>query len=71
MSVRSIHEIAAVLLGCLSVYVPLIHLSTPALRGVRWVAIAYSSSAVGIVLRQESDSNLSGVLGNLLISFLG
>ena len=71
MSVRAIHEIAAVLLGCLSGYVTLIHLSTPALRGVRWVAIAYFSATIGIVLRQESHSNPSVVLGHLLISFLG
>jgi diguanylate cyclase (GGDEF)-like protein len=71
MSVRAIHEIAAVLLGCLSVYVTLIHLSTPALRGVRWVAIAYFSATIGIVLRQDNHSNSSVVLGNLLISFLG
>jgi diguanylate cyclase (GGDEF)-like protein len=71
MSVRTIHDIAALLLGCLSLYVTLIHLSTPALRGVRWVAIAYCSAAVGIVLRQEYHSNPAIVLGNLLIAFLG
>jgi diguanylate cyclase (GGDEF)-like protein len=70
MSVRTIHEIAAVLLGCLSGYVALIHLSTPALRGVRWVAIAYCSAAIGILLRQQSHSNLTTILGNLLITFL-
>jgi len=71
MSVRTIHDIAAVLLGCLSVYVTMIHLSTPALRGVRWVAIAYCSAAIGIVLRQDHRSNPAIVLGNLLITFLG
>ena len=70
MSVRTIHEIAAVLLGCLSLYVTLIHLSTPALRGVRWVAIAYGSAALGILLRQHNHSNLAVALGNLLIAFL-
>jgi len=71
MSVGSIHEVAAVLLACLSVYVTLIHLSTPALRGVRWVAIAYGSASIGILLRQQSHSNLAVALGNVLISFLG
>jgi diguanylate cyclase (GGDEF)-like protein len=71
MSVRSIHEIAAVLLGCLSGYVALIHLSTPALRGVRWVAIAYCSATIGIVLRQERHSPSCVLLGNLLLIFLG
>jgi diguanylate cyclase (GGDEF)-like protein len=71
MSVRTIHDIAAVLLGCLSLYVALIHLSTPALRGVRWVAIAYCSAAIGIVLRQEYHSKPAIVVGNLLIAFLG
>jgi diguanylate cyclase (GGDEF)-like protein len=70
MSVRLIHEIAAVLLGCLSLYVTMIHLSTPALRGVRWVAIAYCSAAIGILLRQEGHSNLAIILGNLIIAFL-
>jgi diguanylate cyclase (GGDEF)-like protein len=70
MSVRAIHEIAAVVLGCLSIYVGLIHLSTPALRGLRWVAIAYCSAALGILLRGESQSNLAVLLGNLLIAFL-
>jgi diguanylate cyclase (GGDEF)-like protein len=71
MSVRAIHEIAAVVLGCLSLYVGLIHLSTPALRGLRWIAIAYCSTALGILLRGESQSNLAVLLGNLLIACLG
>src|SRR5579859_5410751 len=70
MTVRAIHEIAAVVLGCLSVYVGLIHLSTPALRGLRWVAVAYCSAALGILLRGESPSSLAVLLGNLLIAFL-
>src|ERR1700730_13592929 len=70
MSVRAIHEIAAVVLGCLSIYVGLIHLSTPSLRGVRWVALAYCSAARGILLRGESQSTLAVLLGNLLIAFL-
>src|SRR5271154_3230600 len=71
MSILTIHDIAAVLLVSLSATVTLIHLSTPALRGVRWVAIAYCSAAIGILLRQQGHSNLAIVLGNLLISFLG
>jgi diguanylate cyclase (GGDEF)-like protein len=71
MSILTIHDIAAVLLGCLSGTVTLIHLSTPALRGVRWVAIAYCSAAIGILLRQQDHSKPAIVLGNLLIAFLG
>jgi diguanylate cyclase (GGDEF)-like protein len=53
------------------VYVTLIHLSTPALRGVRWVAIAYCSATLGVVLRQVSHSNPSVVFGNLFLTFFG
>jgi diguanylate cyclase (GGDEF)-like protein len=48
MSVRDNHEITAIFLGCLAIYMVLVNISSPALRGVRWVAIAYASAALAI-----------------------
>ena len=70
MNVRIIHEVAAVVLGCLSLYIALIHISTPALRGVRWVAISYGGAALGILMRGECQYRLGILLGHLLLGFV-
>jgi diguanylate cyclase (GGDEF)-like protein len=70
MTVRAIHEISAIVLGCLSVYVALIQLSTPALRGLRWVAVAYGCAALGTMLRAQSPQRLLILLSNLLLASL-
>jgi diguanylate cyclase (GGDEF)-like protein len=70
MNVRTIHEIAAVVLGCLSLYISMIHISTPALRGVRWVAISYGGAALGILMREDGQYRLGILLGHLLLGFV-
>jgi diguanylate cyclase (GGDEF)-like protein len=50
MDLRSIYEIATVILGCISVYLYLIQVSTPNLRGINWVSRGYACAAIGTLL---------------------
>jgi diguanylate cyclase (GGDEF)-like protein len=70
MSLRTLYEIASIILGSLSLYMLLLHLSTPGLRGVRWVAIGYASGGLGIALRTLLPGRLPILAGNLLLGFL-
>jgi diguanylate cyclase (GGDEF)-like protein len=70
MTVRTMHEIDAIVLLSLSLHLALIHFSTPALRGVRWVAIGYFSTALGLGFRAATADNLSVLAANLLLTFL-
>jgi len=70
MTIRTMHEIDAIVLLCLSLYLALIHISTPALRGIRWVAIAYFATGLGLAVRAATPNSLSVLTGNLLLTFL-
>lgn len=70
MDLRSIYEIATVILGCLSVYLYLIQVSTPNLRGMNWVSLGYACGAAGtllIALRGNIPDLFSVLLANALL----
>jgi diguanylate cyclase (GGDEF)-like protein len=73
MDIRNIYEIAAVVLGSLFFYICLIQLSTPSLRGLRWVSLGYACAACGallIALRSQIPDTFSVLLANALLLML-
>jgi diguanylate cyclase (GGDEF)-like protein len=70
MDLRSIYEISTVILGCLSVYLYLIQVSTPNLRGMNWVSLGYACGASGtllVSLRGDIPDLFSVLLANALL----
>ena len=73
MDIRSIYQIATVIVGFLSIYLCLIQVSTPNLRGTGWVSLGYACAACGtalISLRGHIPDILSITLANMLVLML-
>jgi len=70
MDTRTIFQITAVVVGCIFAYLVLIHISTPALRGLRAVCYGYAAACVGIELisqRGHIPDFFSVLLSSLLL----
>ena len=70
MDTRILFQLPAVILGCIFAYLVLIHISTPALTGLRAVCYAYAFACVGVELvaqRGQLPDLFTIILGGQLL----
>ncbi len=73
MDTRTIFQITAVVLGSIFTYLVLIHISTPALRGLRTVCYGYAAACIGMELvsfRGHIPDIFSTIAGSLLLAIV-